>query len=195
MSSAGKPAPSADVRISGPSVLSRLVVAVVVAGLVTGVVGSWLIAASAGRALRSEIYHQNESLARGMAKRLDDRILTRVDGLRTVATRKDLQQSGVMAKSEVNVVLKTMPEINRLAVFNSAGDPIAAGSGTRLVGLEELGSRPDLLRDMSPGSFSAQLVGAGSAMVEIVVPIESPPGTVRGAVSYTHLTLPTNREV
>jgi len=182
MSSAGKPAPSADVRMSGPSVLSRLVVAVVVAGLVTGVVGSWLIAASAGRALRSQIYHQNENLASGLAKRLDDRILTRVDSLRTVATRKDLQQSGATAQSEVNVVLKTMPEINRLAVFNAAGDPIAAGSGTRLVSLAELGSRPDLLRDMVPGSFSAHLVGVSSAMVELVVSIESPPGTVRGAL-------------
>ncbi len=181
MSGANFPEP-ADFRSPGPSVLARLVLAMVVAGLVTGVVGSWLIARSAGRALRSEIDHQNESLSSSLAKRLDDRILARVDTLRVMATRRDLQQMSSGAQTEVDVVLKVMPDIGRLAVFDAAGDPIAAASGTRLLSPDELGTRPGLVNDMSPGSFKTTLVGLTPAVVEMVVPIENPRGTVAGCL-------------
>lgn len=174
--------PPPDARSPGPSVLARLVLAVVVAGVVTGGVGSWFIAHSAGRALRSEIDEQNAGIASSLARRLDDRILTRVNLLDTIATRRELELMGPGTQAEVNVVLKALPEIQRLAVLDANGAPLAAGSATRLVPLGELGLRPELLEDLDPETYKAGLVGGMPALVELVVPIQNPPGTVRGAL-------------
>lgn len=179
MSSAADPAPDSS---AGPSVLARLVLAVVIAGVVTGVFGSWLITRSAGQALRSEIDRQNEGLSSNLARRLDDRILTRVSTLQTVATRRPIEAVGAAAQSELNVVLKMLPDIRTLAIYDGIGQPVAAASGTRLVELDEVGPRADLVQALQPGSFRTALVGATSSQVEIAVPIENPPGSVAGAL-------------
>lgn len=183
MSSGARLPEPVDLRSPGPSVLARLVVAMVIAGVVTAALGSWLIGTSAGRALRSEIDDQNEGLTSSLARRLDDRILTRVNLLETIATRRQIEELGPEAQSEINVVLKVLPEISRLMVFDAEGAPVAAGSGNRLVPLSELGSRPDLLLDLAPGSHKTDLIGGSPALVELVVPIQNPPGTVRGALA------------
>jgi serine phosphatase RsbU (regulator of sigma subunit)/HAMP domain-containing protein len=166
----------------GPSVLARLVVAMVIAGVVTGALGSWFIARSAGRALKSEIDLQNEGLSTSLASRLDDRIQTRINILQTVATRENLEQVGSAAQSELNVVMKSAPAIDRLLLYDANGVPVAASSGSRLIAPESVTGRVDLVNELTPGGSRTSLIEDGSPMMEIAVTIQNPPGTVRGVL-------------
>lgn len=154
--------------------------AVVVAGLVTAAVGGWLIARQAGEALRTEINQQNEEMALNLAQRLDDRLRTRVVLLQAVTTRQEIGQLGPEVQNELNVVLRVLPEIDRLMVFVSGGSALAAASATRLVDLDTVEPRPELTQNMSSGTFQASLVPGTPARVELAVPIENPPGSPQG---------------
>ncbi|HEX2178913.1 MAG TPA: SpoIIE family protein phosphatase [Actinomycetota bacterium] len=180
--SAGNVADELEPPGPGPSVLARLVVAMVIAGVVTGALGSWLIARSAGRALKSEIDLQNEALSTSLATRLDDRIDTRISILRTVATRAGIEEMGESAQSELNVVLKALPEIDRLLLYDIHGVPVAASSATRLVTPESVAARPDLVNEMAPGAVKASLIEGQVPMVELAVAVQNPPGTVLGVL-------------
>lgn len=166
----------------GPSVLARLVLAMVVAGLITGVVGSWLIARSAGQALTSEIDDQNKAQAASLARRLDDLILTRVSTLQVVSTRQNLEILGNSTQNELNVVLKQLPEISRMTVFDRRGIPLAASSNTALVDLQKIGLRPEVFDGLTPGSYRTALLNTVPSMVELAVPIQNPPGTIVAAL-------------
>ncbi|HEU4869169.1 MAG TPA: SpoIIE family protein phosphatase [Actinomycetota bacterium] len=182
MSSETEAPESIDHRSPGPSVLARLVLAMVVAGLVTGVVGSWLIANSAGKALRSQIDRQNEAQALSLAKRLDDRIVTRANTLQVVATRTNIAGLGESTGNELNVVLKPLPEIDRLTVFDANGLPVASASNRSLVDLQKLGVRTGVLEGLTPGAHRTSLLGTNPPTVELSVPIQNPPGTVVAAL-------------
>lgn len=182
MSSEIKAADALDRRSPGPSVLARLVLAMVVAGLVTGVIGSWLIARSAGRALTSEIDRQNEGQAASLAKRLDDLVLTRVNTLQVVSTRQNLEVLGNAIQTELNVVLKQLPEIDRMMVFDRNGIPLAAASNAALLDLQKIGLRPEVFDGLAPGSYKSALLNSSPPMVELSVPIQNPPGTMVAAL-------------
>ncbi|HYN99294.1 MAG TPA: hypothetical protein VEU28_06430, partial [Actinomycetota bacterium] len=153
MSSAIKAPPTVDQRSPGPSVLARLVLAVVVAGVLTGVVGAWMISNSAGDALRAQIDRQNEAQAASLAQRLDDHVLTRVSTLQVVATRQNVVQLGTSTQNELSVVLKPLPEIERLMIFGRNGEPLAAASSRSLVDLEKVGLRPGALDGLNADTF------------------------------------------
>ncbi|HEX2149757.1 MAG TPA: SpoIIE family protein phosphatase [Actinomycetota bacterium] len=182
MSSAIKAPPTVDQRSPGPSVLARLVLAVVVAGVVTGVVGAWMISNSAGDALRAQIDSQNEAQAASLAQRLDDHVLTRVSTLQVVATRQNVVQLGTSTQNELSVVLKPLPEIERLMIFGRNGEPLAAASSRSLVDLEKVGIRPGALEGLNAGSFKSSLLPTTPPLVELAVPIQDPPGTVIAAM-------------
>lgn len=170
------------------SVLVKLVLAVVAAGFVTGLLGSWMIAYSAGKALRTEIAGQNESLADSMALRLDDRIRTRVIALQVVATRADLEQLTPRAQSELNVVLKNLPEVEFMAVYDLTGRAVAAA---RSGGLEDVAAFPirsDLLARLGDKPFDTAILSTGTPFLEVLVPMHNPPGTLSG-VMVAHLPL------
>lgn len=182
LASTTEPPENIDHRSPGPSVLARLVLAVVVAGLVTGVVGSWLIANSAGRVLRSQIDRENEAQAVSLAERLDDRMLTRVNTLQVVATRENIILLGGSTQNELNVVLKPLPEIDRITILDANGLPVASASNRGLVDLQKIDIRTGVLEGLTPGTYKASLLGTAPPAVELSVPIQNPPGTVVAAL-------------
>ena len=182
MSSTTEPLGNIDHRSPGPSVLARLVLAVVVAGLVTGVIGSWLIANSAGKVLRSQIDRENEARAASLAERLDNRMVTRVNTLQVVATRENIVRLGESTQNELNVVLKPLPEIDRITIFDGFGLPVASASNRGLVDLHEIDIRTGVLEGLDPDSYKTSLLGTVPPMVELSVPIQNPPGTVVAAL-------------
>ncbi|MEX0791123.1 MAG: GAF domain-containing protein, partial [Actinomycetota bacterium] len=172
----------ADSQSPGPSVLARLVLAVVVAGVITGVIGSWMIARSAGNALRSQIDRQNEGQATALAKRLDDHVLTRINMLQMVATREGIGEPGGSTANELNVVMKQLPDIDRIIVFDLNGTPLAGASNRNLVDLQKVGVRSAVFDGLIPDPFKSALVDASPPLVELTVPIQDPPGTVVAAL-------------
>lgn len=182
MSSATESWENIDHRSPGPSVLARLVLAVVVSGLVTGIAGSWMIANSAGKALRSQIDRQNEAQAASLAARLDDRIVMRANTLQVVATRQNIVDLNGSTQNELNVILKPLPEIERLTIFDANGWPVASASNRGLVDLEKINVRTGVLEGLTPGTYKTSLLGTAPPTVELSVPIESPPGTAVAAL-------------
>ncbi len=117
-----------------------------------------------------------------LSQRLDEGILTRVDTLKVVATREDLGQLGPAAESELNVLLKSLPEVDRLAVYERSGWPVAAASNSRLVDLQQVGTHPEYFEELRAASYKSSLLDSMPPMVQLVVPIQNPPGTVVGAL-------------
>ncbi len=173
---------SGDGPSPGPSVLARLVLAVVAAGVITGVIGSWTIARSAGNVLRSQIHRQNEAEALSLAKRLDDHIVTRVSTLKVVATRERIVQLDSSTQNELNVIMKSLPEMDRILIFDLNGVPVAGASNQSLVDLQVVGVRPSVVEDLNPDSYKSALMDSVPPVVELTVPIQSPPGTVVAAL-------------
>lgn len=178
MPSTDEPVP--EHRGKDPSVLTRLLFAVVLAGLATGLVGSRLISNSAGAALRAEINQQNEGLARNLASRLDDRVRTRIFSLQANATRRGLEDLGPTTQSELNVLSKIFPEIDLLTVYRADGSPVAASTPRGLIGAGEMVPRPELTQLVGNQSSFSALRKSVPSSIELAVPIQSPPGTVKG---------------
>lgn len=162
--------------------LARLVLAVVVAGVLTGVAGSWMIAGSAGNALRSQIHRQNEAEVQSLAKRLDQRIVTRVSTIEVVATREPIVQLGASTQNELNVVMKSLPDMDRILIFDSNGVPLAGASNQSLVDLQRVGVRQAVAEGLDPDSYKSVLLDSAPPVVELTVPIQNPPGTVVAAL-------------
>lgn len=167
-------------RLAGGSVLARLLLAVALSGLATALVGGWLIASSAGEALRAEIDQQNEALARSLASRLDDRVRTQIEALETNATRSPVEELGPDTQSELNVLMKTRTDLDRLSAYSADGSPVATAAPRGGADVDQLPPRPQLARRLAERRSVSTLDSTVPPTVELAVPVERPPGTVVG---------------
>ena len=162
--------------------VSRLVAATLLAGLVTAVAGTILLRASARDALRAQVEDRLVRVAERMATGVDDRVRALVEGVELLATRQAVAQLDPASATELNVARRVLRSVGQLTLYDRDGNPVAAVSATRLIGAEDVEPDPSLRDQVGDGPV-VRVVGEDDPMLEVIVPVEDPPGNVVGTLS------------
>lgn len=166
------------------SLVGRLVAGTVLVGLVVAVGGALIVRRIAEDALRSEVEREHRGVAERLAAVFDSRVGSLGDSLRLLGTRGDLAALQP-DPAELAVALRATDSFDAIALYGIDGQPVAGVSSTRVLSLSDVPSRPELSALVSPGSVAVRVVGDGFPELEVLAPVENPPGTVVGAVVAT----------
>lgn len=165
----------------GTSLVARLVAGVVLVALAVGFVGAIVIRNSARDALRTEIEEENRAAAQRLAAELDARVGALEDSLRLLASRGDLAAL-TPDPTELAVALRAIRSFDSLVLMDGEGRTVTAVAARRLVDASEIPPDRQVVEALEPGEPASRVVGDGHPMIEVVAPVENPPGTVVGAV-------------
>lgn len=166
------------------SIVRRLVVLSLVAGLVPGILGVLLVRGLEERNLRAQAIDRNDAVAQRTAAAIDGRIGAIEDQLRMIASVPTVAALSAEAADELAIALRVSDELDRLVLHDQDGVAVAAAAATRLLRLEELPRRP--VSDTPTAAIRTPAVGTpagGLPVVEVAVPVEDPPGTVVGRLA------------
>jgi signal transduction histidine kinase len=169
-------------RIRQHRLVNRLVITTVIAGLGAGLIGAVLLERAESATSLADARARLRIAAEQYVVRFDNRIDNLIDELRLVATRQPIAAVDADAASELRVILRVAPRFDELVLYDYTGSPVAAAA-TRL--LAEAASYPPLStsRFMADAAGSVDLsFGSGRTTIEVVIPVESPPGQTVGAL-------------
>jgi PAS domain S-box-containing protein len=162
-----------------PTVVRRLVVVTLVVGLLTGFAGLLLVRTlERGSQLRTASVSQVAAAER-TAGIVDGRVDAVIQLVSLLATREELAEATADAEVELQVALRITDELERLALFDTEGEVVAAAASDLSLEPDEVRPRTDVA-ELLEGP-DARVVGAGvDRILEVTVPVESPPGTPVG---------------
>lgn len=161
------------------SLVTRLVVATVVAGLVTGVVGVLLVRSFETRELRSSAAARNLAAAERLAALMDSRVEALGDHLEVIAATTPVVSEAPEASTELAVAIRVSEDLDQLILYDASGGAIAGAASAELLDADDLPRRDDL----GPTSPAVRLVtGRRLPVLELVAPVEDPPGTWTGVL-------------
>lgn len=165
------------------TIVRRLVLLTIAAGLVTGIVGLAVVGAVERRQLRDDALVDNHAVADRIATVIDGRLGALRSQLELLASREPIVAFGD-AGTELGVGLRVSDDLDRLVLYDRPGRPLAAVSSSRLLSPGDLPARPDLAGALE-GAGAQVIVSRGDGAlpaVEVAVPVEDPPGSVVGAL-------------
>lgn len=162
--------------------VSRLVAATLLAGLVTAVAGTILLRASARDALRAQVEDRLVRVAERMATGVDDRVRALVEGVELLATREAVAQLSPASTTELNVARRVLRSVGQLALYDGDGNPVAAVSATQLIQPGDIEPDPSLRGQVEDGPV-VRVIREHDPMLEVIVPVEDPPGHVVGTLT------------
>ena len=170
-------------RWSQASIVRRLLVLTVVAGLVTGVVGVAVVGVLAREDLRDEAAAANLAAAQRIATAVDARLSALRSQLQLLATRQPVA-TFTDAETELAVALRASDDLDSLVLHDRSGRAVAASSSSRLLAVEELEPRPELIGSLTGSGPIASVVRDDGSLpsFELAVPVEDPPGRIVGAL-------------
>lgn len=164
--------------------VTRLVAATLLAGILTAVIGTVLLRTSAQGALRAQVEDRLVRAAERMATGIDDRVRTTVESVELVATRAAVVElSPRAATTELTVARRVLRNVDRMVLRDVGGRPVAAVSATALLAPSDVGTDPGLTELVADGHTAVRAIDAERALLEMIVPVEDPPGTVVGSLT------------
>lgn len=161
------------------SIVRRLVVLALVAGLVPAVLGVLLVRGLEERALRETAAQRNAAVAQRTAATIDGRVEAIASQLRLLASRPQVAALDEAATDDLAVALRVSRELDRLVLRDAEGRAVAAAASSELLRVADLPVRPP-----GPEPVRTAVVSRadGLPVIELVVPVEDPPGTRVGAL-------------
>lgn len=166
------------------SVVARLALAMLAAGLLFGAAGTYVIVNREGDALRRDVHTRQLLAADEFATRIDGRVQGAIDSLRLLATGDEISSFDEQAGDELTAALRASPVFDELLLLDGAGEPVAAAASRFLADPTGYAPRPAVTTAVHRASFVA-ILHAFPPSVEIGVAVENPPGTVVGALLGT----------
>lgn len=168
-----------DVRFPD-SVISRLVVVTLLAGLVTGIIGVTLVWVVETRDLRRDAAARNVARAERQAVLIDSRIQVLRSQLEFLATVPAVASLSSDANEELAVAIRVSDDLDELVLFDARGEPVAGAASSRLVDINEVASRPEL-RDVQHPAVALATDGE-LPEIEYLLPVQDPPGQIAGTL-------------
>lgn len=166
--------------------VTRLVAATLIAGIVTAVIGTVLLRTSARDALRAQVEDRLVRTAERMATGVDDRVRATVESVELVATRAAVVElDPEAATTELTVARRVLRNVDRMVLRDVDGRPVATVSATALLAPSDVGADPRLTDLVADGGTAVRALDGERALLELVVPVEDPPGTVVGSLAAT----------
>lgn len=162
--------------------VTRLVAATLVAGIVTAAVGTVLLRASARDALRLQMEDRLVRAAERMATGVDDRVNATVEAVELVATREAVVELRPEASTELTVARRVLRSIERMTLYDRDGRPVAAVASRSLVSPSDMAPAPAIPELVADGRTVLRTTDQDQPYLEAIVPVEDPPGTVVGAL-------------
>lgn len=159
----------------------RLVLVVLTVGLLGGLVGSIVIRQSARDALRDEVEAEHLGDAERLASVLEARLTGIQQSLLMLSTRREFTDP-VAASTELAVALRAGAAFDSFVLYGPDGAAVAGAAHRELVHVGELPPRSDLFEGLTPGSSRMTTTQAPRPDVELIVPVERPPGAIVGAL-------------
>lgn len=165
-----------------PSIIRRLVTITVVAGLVTGLVGVSLVRQAERREVRADAAAKNLAAAERTATLLDGRVDAVLGQLELLAARRVIAQFDPRATDELGVALRVSDELDELQLFDADGRAVSAAASALLLTPDDIPDRPGIVEGLGSGRRVTVIRDGPLPVVELVVPVEDPPGHVVGAL-------------
>lgn len=162
-----------------PSIIRRLVLVTVVAGLITGALGVLVVQAIERRSLLADADERNRANAVRTAALVDSRIDALGDQLALVASRPAVTELSETAGDPLAAALRVAHDLDRLIVYRLDGTPVAGAAASSLVRVDDV-ARWDLADDIDTDRTVRLLADEGDHTVEIAVAVEDPPGQIVG---------------
>jgi PAS domain S-box-containing protein len=169
-------------RLRELPLVSQLILVTLILGAVTALAGAWVLRASARDAIREQVQARNVGIAQRLATGMDDRLEADVELLKLLATNEKIARVRQSAQTELYVALRARP-LSHLTLFDERGHVVAAAAENQLLVPSEQMNRPELVARLETESEILDILPADVPTIEISVPVEQPPGVVRGALS------------
>lgn len=163
--------------------IGRLTIAAGIAGLIIGLGGMLAVNRYATRALRERVEESHRRLAERLAVGFDDRIRRTVAALKLEALDEDLVGSDrLRATAELSAALRATGEYDVLTLLDRKGTAVASAASRFLPDPAAMKTRRDIVDDVRATGSAVRVTKGRVPALEIAAPIESPPGTIIGAL-------------
>ncbi|MBW3659057.1 MAG: PAS domain S-box protein [Actinobacteria bacterium] len=166
-------------RWGDASIVRRLVILSLLAGLVPGLVGILLVRGLEERSLSREAIERNDAVALQTAAAIDGRVGAVEEQLRLVASIPGVAGISGSAADDLSIALRVSDELDQLVLHDVQGRAVAAVASSRVLDPDEIAVRPPEL----PFGAGILTPPSGLPVVEVAVPVEDPPGTVVGTLT------------
>lgn len=162
-------------------IVTRLAVVTVVAGIAAAALGAALVGAQARTALRDEVVQRNATQASVLAIRMDTRIESIVSTLVVTSRQAEITALDDSSGTALRSLLTASAVFDEVVLYDQDGAAVAAAAERFLPALSDYEDRPEMLDAVANGP-SVRLVGDFPPLLEIGVPVETPPGNIRGVL-------------
>ncbi|MBW3620180.1 MAG: PAS domain S-box protein [Actinobacteria bacterium] len=161
------------------SIVRRLVVVALFAGLVPGIVGVLLVRSMEEGQLRDQAAARNDAVAQRTAAAIDGRIAGLQSQLDLLASAPAVAALDERASDELAIALRVSGELDRLVLHDGGGRAVAAAAASELLLADDVADR-----EVGPEVRSVGVVATDGRLpaLELSVPVEDPPGTVVGSL-------------
>ncbi|WP_052668386.1 PAS domain-containing sensor histidine kinase [Nitriliruptor alkaliphilus] len=161
-------------------VVRQLVIVTSVVGLLTGVLGLAVVRHLERDTLLTTAGDTSLVAAERTATVVDGRVDALLAQLGLFATREVLAQLDGTVTTELEVALRVTDQVDQLVVYDGSGVAVAAAASDRILRPADLDPRDPLPSDGPTQGRATVDLASDDAVLELSIPIESPPGTVVG---------------
>lgn len=163
--------------------VGRLASMAALGALLIGMLAMFTVDRYATRALLRQVEEGDRGLAERVAIGLDDQILRTIAALKREAQDEDLASlDRDRATDEMAAGLRAPSEYAVLTLLDRAGRPVASAASAFLADPADLPTRRDLVDEVRARGSGVRLTASRAPVLEIAVPVESPPGTMVGVL-------------
>lgn len=163
--------------------IGRLTIAAGIGGLAIGLAGMFAVDRYATQALLERVEELNQGVAARLAFSFDDRILRTVVALKVEALNEDVVSlNRARATPELAAVLRVASEYDVLSLYDRTGKPVASSASRFLADPTTVEPRKDVFDEVREMGFAVSVRRGRISALEIAAPVESPPGTMIGAL-------------
>lgn len=167
--------------MTGPRrIVRQLVLVTSIVGLLTGVLGLAVVRQQERATLLTTAGDAGLASAERTASVIDGRVDALLAQLVLFATREELASLDDAASTELSVALRVTDQIDQLVLYDGSGRAVAAAATDRALDPAAMDRRAPITPDGTAEARAAVALPDNDAVLELSVPVESPPGTVIG---------------
>lgn len=163
--------------------VGRFTIGAAIGALIIGLVAMFSIDRYATAALLARVEQSNQSLAERLAIGFDERVAREVAALKVAARDENIAAlRPKRATTELATAMRAPSDYDALTLHDIRGRVVAAAASRFLADPTIMTSRRELVTEARAAGSVVRAIRDPGPILEIAVPVESPPGTVVGAL-------------